>query len=120
MAARPTTKNIGLNVRRLREAAGLTQGQLAERADMADATVSRVERGRLEPSSTLLSKLAGALRVKVDDLLGPVKDAGKPRFRLSVAKLVATVEALDDAGVDDVTQAIKLLLAAGRRSARRG
>ncbi len=120
MAARLTTRNIGQNVRRLREAAGLTQGQLAERAEMADATVSRVERGRLEPSSTLVSKLAGALKVKVDDLLGPVKELGKARHRPAVAKLVATVEDLDDAGVADVTQAIKLLLAAGRRTARRG
>ena len=120
MAASPNPKNIGQNLRRLRETAGLTQGQLAERADMADATISRVERGRLEPSSTLISKLAAALKVKVDDLLGPVREAGKQKHRPAIAKLVATVEALDDAGVDDVTQAIKLLLAAGRRSARRG
>jgi len=58
--------------------------------------------------------------VPIDDLLGPVKGLGKQKHRPAIAKLVATVEALDDAGVDDVTQAIKLLLAAGRRSARRG
>ena len=56
-------KNIAGNVRRIRVRAGLTQGQLAERAEIADATVSRVERGRLEPSSDLLGKLAEALRV---------------------------------------------------------
>lgn len=111
-------KNIGTNVRRFRVRAGLTQGQLAERAEMADATVSRIERGRLEPSSDLLAKLAGALRVKADDLLGPAKDSGKPRYRASIAKLVATVEDLDDAQVDDVTKAIKLLLAVGKRSRR--
>ena len=111
-------KNIGANVRRLRTRAGLTQGQLAERAEIADATISRVERNRLEPSSDLLAKLAGALHVKADDLLGTPKETAKPKFRASVAKLVAVVEALDDAQVDDVTRAIKLLLAAGRRSAR--
>lgn len=111
-------QNIGANVRRLRVRAGLTQGQLAERAEIADATVSRVERNRLEPSSELLAKLAGALRVKADDLLGPAKDNGKPKYRASVAKLVAVVEDLDDAQVDDVTKAVKLLLAAGRRSVR--
>jgi transcriptional regulator with XRE-family HTH domain len=111
-------KNIGANVRRLRVAAGLTQGQLAERADMADATISRVERGRLEPSSTLISKLAGALRVKVDDLLGTPKEASKPRYRPSVSKLVATVEDLDDGAVDDVTKAVRLMLGIGRRSGR--
>lgn len=85
---------------------------------MADATISRVERGRLEPSSALLGKLAHALRVKADDLLGTIKEPRKPRYRPSVAKLVATVEDLDDGAVDDVTKAVKLLLSAGRRSAR--
>jgi transcriptional regulator with XRE-family HTH domain len=111
-------KHIAANVRRLRVQAGLTQGQLAERAEMADATVSRVERGRLEPSSALLAKLAQALKVRADDLLGPVREAGKPRYRASVAKLVATIEDLDDAAVDDVTRAIKMLLAIGRRIGR--
>ena len=111
-------KNLAANLRRLRLAAGLTQEQVAERADMADATISRIERGRLDPSSTLVSKLAQALRVKADDLLGTPKKAGTPRYRASVAKLAAAVEHLDDGAVDDVTKAIKLLLAAGQRSAR--
>jgi transcriptional regulator with XRE-family HTH domain len=85
---------------------------------MADATISRIERGRLDPSSKLVSKLAQALRVKADDLLGTPKEAGKPKYRASVAKLVATIEDLDDGAVDDVTKAVKMLLAAGRRSGR--
>jgi transcriptional regulator with XRE-family HTH domain len=113
-------KNIGANVRRLRVAAGLTQGQLSERADVADATISRVERGRLEPSSTLISKLAHALKVGADDLLGTPKAVSKPRYRSSISKLVAVVEDLDDAQVDDVTRAVRLMLAVGRRSGRRG
>jgi transcriptional regulator with XRE-family HTH domain len=85
---------------------------------MADATISRIERGRLDPSSTLVSKLAHALKVKVDDLLGTPKVAGKPKYRASIAKLAAAVEDLDDGAVDDVTRAVKMLLAAGRRGRR--
>ncbi len=85
---------------------------------MADATVSRIERNRLEPSSTLIAKVAGALKVKVDDLLGTPRATGKPRYRASVAKLVATVEDLDDGQIDDVTNALKMLLAVGRRIRR--
>jgi transcriptional regulator with XRE-family HTH domain len=110
-------KHIAANVRRLRMAAGLTQAQLAEAAEIVDATVSRVERGRLEPSADLLGRLAGALKVKADDLMGPMKDP-KPAYRRSVARLVAAVEGLDDGAIDDVTKAIKLLLAAGKRSVR--
>ena len=111
-------KNIATNVRRLRTAAGLSQGQLAERADMADATISRIERGRLEPSSALLGKLAAALKVRADDLLGAPREPSKTRGRPAIAKLVAVVEDLDDAQVDDITRALKLVLAVGRRSVR--
>ena len=118
MPAARDPKNIGANVRRLRVRAGLTQGQLAERAEVADATVSRVERNRLEPSSELLGKLATALKAKADDLLGTPRDDGKAKYRPAIAKLVATVDDLDDAQVDDVTKAVKLILAVGRRGRR--
>ena len=118
MAASRDPKHIGVNVRRLRVAAGLTQLQLAEAAEIVDATVSRIERGRLEPSADLLGRLAGALRVRADDLLGPMKDPGRPTHRPAIARLVAAVDGLDDGQVDDVTRGIRLLLAAGRRSVR--
>ena len=110
-------KNIGANVRRLRIAKGLTQQGLASRADVADPTISRIERGRLEPSSTLISKLATALGSSVDDLLGKSK-LTKPTFRPSITRLVGVVEDLDDGAVDDVTKAVRLILAAGKRSVR--
>jgi transcriptional regulator with XRE-family HTH domain len=111
-------KNLGSNLRRIRIERGLSQGQLAERAVMADATISRIERNRLDPSAALITKLATALKVSADDLLGAIKEPAKARFRPAVAKLVATVEGLDDGQVDDVTKAVKLLLAVGHRSAR--
>ena len=87
---------------------------------MADATISRIERGRLEPSSTLVAKLADALKVTVDDLLASPKEArGKARVRVrpSISKLVAVIEDLDDGAIDDVTRAVKLLIGVGRRRA---
>jgi transcriptional regulator with XRE-family HTH domain len=118
VAAARDPRHIGANVRRLRIAAGLTQLQLAEAADIVDATVSRIERGRMDPSSELLGRLASALRVRADDLLGPTKERGRPTQRPAIARLVAAVDGLDDGQVDDVTRGIRLLLAAGRRSAR--
>ena len=110
-------KNVATNVRRLRQAAGMTQAQLASAADVADATISRIERGRLMPPVELAQRLSRALDVGVDDLLGPVlPEPKKVQMRPAVARLVALVKDMDDGQIDDVTRALKLLLAAARRS----
>lgn len=59
----------GSAVRALREKAGLTQRQLAERLFLSDKTVSKWETGRGLPDVTLLEPLAGALGVSVAELL---------------------------------------------------
>lgn len=99
-------------------AAGLTQAELAERAGIADATVSRIERNRLVPSVKLAGRLAVALRVPLDDLLSPGRRATKPSLRKSEARLLATVRDLDDTSVDDITRGLRLIVAAARRTAR--
>jgi transcriptional regulator with XRE-family HTH domain len=118
MPRTPAPATLGTVVRQYRERAGLTQAQLAERAGLADATISRVERGRLHPSADLIGKLASALGVTVDDLLRRRSPPRDPKVRASVARLVAAVEGLDDGQVDDVRKAVVLLLEAGRRSSR--
>ena len=86
---------------------------------MADATISRIERGRLVPSIELAQRLADALDVSVDELLKPKKKPSAPStHRPAVARLVALVVDLPDAQVDDVRRAVALLLAVGRRTAR--
>lgn len=56
-------------IQREREARGLTQEQLAERAGVHWTTVGKIERGRQIPSVALLAALAKALDVKLTDLL---------------------------------------------------
>ena len=114
-------KYIGPNVRRFRIEAGMTQAELAAAADLADATVSRIERNRMVPSVKLAERIARSLGggVTVDRLFGPPKKREEaPKIRPSVARLVALVRSLDDGVVDDIARALRLLLAAGRRSAR--
>jgi len=60
---------VGQNVKRLREAKGLTQQQIAVAADLAVPTVSRIERGATRPDLATLEALAGPLGVTVVDLL---------------------------------------------------
>jgi predicted transcriptional regulator len=57
-------------LRRERRRAGLTQGELAAKADVGIATIARVESGEIDaPRVSTLRKLARALGVEVRDLL---------------------------------------------------
>lgn len=76
---------IGANVRRGRERAGLTQEKLAEEAELDLRFVQRVERGKTNPSASVLVALADALGVTPGSLfkkaaLPPAK-AGRPPLR---------------------------------------
>lgn len=58
------------NLRKLRETRNLTQLELGRRARMAAASISHFETGQRAPSLDSLVKLADALEVSVDTLLG--------------------------------------------------
>lgn len=58
---------IGENVRRLREAAGLSQDQLAEAAKTTQSTIDRIERDEVA-NSRFLPRIAGVLRVGLEEL----------------------------------------------------
>lgn len=60
----------GDRIREIRMARGLSQDQLAELASLNRVTVAKYETGRVEPGAQALGRLADALDVTVDDLLG--------------------------------------------------
>lgn len=69
-------RRLGENLRRLREAGGVTQEQVAERAGCAVRHVQRVEAGTVNVQLRLLVALAGAVGADVADLLAaPGHDA---------------------------------------------
>jgi transcriptional regulator with XRE-family HTH domain len=53
-------------LRELREAAGLTQGELAERAGLSIAGVTQLEQGRRKPAWETVQKLAIALGIGIE------------------------------------------------------
>lgn len=59
---------IGKNVRARREAAGMTQKQLAQAVGVKQAMISHIEVGERLPSLPLAIQLADALGVTVDAL----------------------------------------------------
>jgi transcriptional regulator with XRE-family HTH domain len=60
---------VGLNVRRLRKAAGLTQEELAHGAEIDTRYVGGIERGEEYPSVAVLGRIAGILGVHPARLL---------------------------------------------------
>jgi transcriptional regulator with XRE-family HTH domain len=65
-------KNLGEVLRDLREARGLTQAQLAERAQVALSYVTVIEAGHeTNPSRQILHRIARALGVPAKRLLEP-------------------------------------------------
>lgn len=65
-------KNLGELLRELREARGLTQAQLAERAQVALSYVTVIEAGHeRNPSRQILQRIARALGVPAKRLLEP-------------------------------------------------
>ena len=59
---------MGEKLKRARQAAGLTQVQLAERIGCTQVDISRWEAGR-EPGALTLKKIAAALGCSMDDLV---------------------------------------------------
>ncbi len=56
-------------IRRLREQQGLSQQELADRADVAKSTIYEAETARRTPKLKTLEKIATALGVSVAELL---------------------------------------------------
>jgi transcriptional regulator with XRE-family HTH domain len=65
----PSAKQVGMRLRRLRQAKKLSQAALAARAGFSREYVNKIEAGRYDPPLSTLNSLAKALRVKVGDLL---------------------------------------------------
>ena len=65
-----TNQNLASNIKKLREAKGLSQEKLARLADVANNTLIKMESGENQnPTLNSLKKVAKALVVSVDDLI---------------------------------------------------
>ena len=63
--------HLAANVRQLREARGLSQGQMAKLAGIPRPTWSTLERGDGNPTLAVLLKAATALQVSIEELVAP-------------------------------------------------
>ncbi len=63
------SKKLGKNIKRIREAKGMTQGDIHRATGMDRGYISRVESGIINPTISNLDKIAEALCVAPNELL---------------------------------------------------
>ena len=80
--------NLAQNIRSLRENRGLTQIQVARLAGIPRPTLTNLESGAANPTLAVLMKVAMALNVRLDELLGRPRVTGRlyPCAELPVKK----------------------------------
>jgi transcriptional regulator with XRE-family HTH domain len=121
--AKPDLKlKLGMRVRALREAQGMTQDELAEKIGRTVDTVSNIERGINGTRIDVAGRIATALKVSVADLFSfedEVQPSAVKEHRRLVQSLTATLNGLDMKSllaIKDVIEAsVKLT---GRRGGR--
>lgn len=64
-----TSSSVGSRIRKEREAAGITQAELASRIGTVSSMIGQWENSNRNPKSAVLEKIAAALNISVDRLL---------------------------------------------------
>ncbi len=113
------TTTVAENLRRLREARGLSQAELARRASIDRSHVLRIEDGTYKhPRPQNLEKLARALNCDVDEITGRtvIRHAtpydSNPEYR----KMIDALELADD---DDRAEIVRHTIWSARRAHRK-
>jgi transcriptional regulator with XRE-family HTH domain len=98
--------NLAANIRQLREMRGMTQDQMSRISAIPRPTWANLESGGSNPTLSVLVKVANALRVPVEELIGPpravvklyraetlpVTSRGKVRLRKLLPDVIAGME----------------------------
>ena len=63
------SKKLGKNLKIIRTAKGITQGDISRKLGFGRGYVSNIENGKTNPTLSTIAKLAKAIGVSVDELL---------------------------------------------------
>ena len=104
-------KYLGLKVRAMREAANMTQEELATICDVSWRTISNLERGTVVPDLFMIYRIAQNFDVKIDELLDHQIINQKSLSRLEKENIIIEkVKQLDDNVLDYIDEQLCLLL----------
>jgi transcriptional regulator with XRE-family HTH domain len=111
---------IAQRITALRKARGITQVELAQRLDLSQALVSKLENGEVLVHAELLAQLATILDVSADELLGLQRRRSKrpsaavptPTVDKGLARRFALLQGLPRRDKETVARTIDALVAA--------
>lgn len=114
-----TMEGFGPRLAQLRQARGLTQEELGAAVGLSNRMVAYYERHDAQPPGPVLARLADALKVSSDVLLGreAVKDGTSPRTA-RLLKRLRKVEELPPADQRTVLKLVNALVETRRRTER--
>jgi transcriptional regulator with XRE-family HTH domain len=91
-------ETIGQRIARYRKLRGLTQQQLADRVGIARILVSDYERGRIRLFDEMVGRVAQALGISSDELLGlKAQTSDTPQVSLRFLRRLAIIETFPEA-----------------------
>ena len=99
-------RELGRRVKAARAAQGLSQRELAERADVTDKYLSRIEVGAAMPSVFVADHIARALSVDLEALVGDT-----PRALETSAPMRRALRSLRAMGSEELARALRVLAA---------
>src|SRR5260370_8710150 len=76
-------ERVGLNLQRLRREKGLSQEELADLANIHQTYLSGVERGKRNPTVTVLQRIAEALGADIEDLVNRRRESRLENLNVS-------------------------------------
>ena len=103
---------LGRTLKKVREAKGLSQKELAGLIDMAQAQYSRIESGKTDPSFSVVAKIVDALKLslseffKADDIFTEVNSYDK-----TLMEKLRLLDSLDDVEKSSIYNLIDSLIA---------
>lgn len=99
---------IGKRIREIRKAQRLSQEQAAEKADISPNYLSRIERGKENPTLDMLIKFADALKIEMWEMFDFGHEVNIKELRDAMSKL------LKETDEEKLRMAVKILRAVAR------
>jgi transcriptional regulator with XRE-family HTH domain len=95
---------FGREIRRRRDALGLTLDQFAERCGLSSNYIGTIENGHRDPALSTIEALARGLGIPTGELLGPVPKLSAAAIEM--ATLFEQIASADQAAILDILRAV--------------